>query len=117
MLLVIFNRVLHHLNALAGRHDASLDHEHRALCRRLWMCIPYIRALGGMNGTLFSAPLHLSYEGASGELERESLLDYIIEITDQRGRYPKERKTAEMFVLNTARSAAGQKPFDRHSMY
>ena len=111
MLLVIFNRLLHNLDALSGRPEEPLDHEHRALCRQLWMCIPYVRALGGMTSILFAAPLYLSYEGAVRQPEREYLLDCIIEIAEKRGRYPKDRKTVEMFVLNTARSMAGQRPF------
>lgn len=112
MLLIIFNRVLHHLSILSGRPTLLRDCDHRALCRQIWMCIPYIRAMQGTGSILFAAPLYLSYEGASEEPEKEYLLDYIIQIAKRRGFHPRYRREVENFVLNTARSMTGQKPFD-----
>lgn len=65
-----------------------------------------------MTGILFVSPLYLSYEGAREQSEKDYLLDYIIEIAQQRGRYPDDREAVELFVLNTARAATGQRPFD-----
>ncbi|KAL1858645.1 hypothetical protein Plec18167_003480 [Paecilomyces lecythidis] len=112
MLLIILNRILYHLSVLSGRPTLSLQENHKDLCRQIWMCIPFMRAMQGMGSILFAAPLYLSYEGATTDSEKKYLLDYIMETAKRSGRYPEDRREVEKFVLNTARSMTGQRPFD-----
>ncbi|CAH0003364.1 unnamed protein product [Clonostachys byssicola] len=105
----ICNRMLHHLRMVQGLAPSpSLDKDHRNFCRQIWMCIPYIQELGGTTSVLFVAPLYLSYEGATEELEKEYLFDYIVEVTRKRGRLMENLQDLERLVLNTARAMAAR---------
>lgn len=111
MLRIILNRMIHHLNIFLGETDMLLDVEHWDLCREMWKCIPFIRSLGLVASMLSSAPMYLSYEGAT-ENETEYLLDFIIQAAEYKRRLPKDRNTVHVFVLNTARAMIGRMGFE-----
>ncbi|KAI1482216.1 hypothetical protein F4774DRAFT_407245 [Daldinia eschscholtzii] len=112
MIRTIFNRILYHLTVILRQPDASLELEHKELCRKMWMCIPFVKGLGVVTTIIFAPQLHLSYEGA-GELEKEYLLDIIMEAASYRGnvRYPRDRKAMEVLVLQAAQAMAGRRSF------
>ncbi|KAI8965125.1 hypothetical protein F5Y11DRAFT_313926 [Daldinia sp. FL1419] len=112
MIQTVFNRMLYNLNVILGQPNASLEVEHKYLCRQMWMCIPFVRSLGIVTTIIFVPQLYLSYEGASGD-EKEYLLDIIMEIVTYRGqgRYSRDRRVMEPFVLNAAEAMVGRSPF------
>ncbi|KAI1473202.1 uncharacterized protein F4812DRAFT_42455 [Daldinia caldariorum] len=112
MIRTVFNRILYHLTVMLNQPDMSLEVEHRELCRKMWMCIPFFRSLGAVTTVIFAPQLYLSYEGAS-ENEKEYLLDFIMELVSYRGsaRYPRDRRTVERFVLDAAQAMVGRRPF------
>ncbi|KAK6957112.1 hypothetical protein Daesc_002397 [Daldinia eschscholtzii] len=112
MIRTIFNRILYHLTVILRQPDASLELEHKELCRKMWMCIPFVKSLGVVTTIIFAPQLHLSYEGA-GEPEKEYLLDIIMEAASYRGnvRYPRDRKAMEVLVLQAAQAMAGRRSF------
>ena len=95
-----------------GRPDPSLDEEDRKLCRHTWMCIPYVRALGGVTRLLFSAPMYMSYHGRFAESIREYLIDNITETAALGGRRFLNRAEVDRFAQSAARAVAGARPFD-----
>ncbi|KAI1799897.1 hypothetical protein F4811DRAFT_541776 [Daldinia bambusicola] len=112
MIRTVFNRILYHLTVMLNQPDMSLEVEHKELCRKMWMCIPFVKDLGVVTIVIFAPQLYLSYEGAS-EHEKEYLLDVIMELVSYRGsaRYPRDRQTVERFVLDSAQAMAGRRPF------
>lgn len=108
----VYNRMLDHLRMIQGLPRLpKLSTDHRHFCRQLWMCIPYIRELGGTTGIIFITPLYVSYEGATSEAEKEYLFEFITEIATRTGRFTENLQELESLVLNTARAISGRDGF------
>ncbi|KAI0386506.1 hypothetical protein F5Y04DRAFT_244204 [Hypomontagnella monticulosa] len=110
MIRTIFNRILYHSTVLLNQPDEDLQVENRELCRQTWLCMPFIKKLGMVTSILSASPVYMSYEGAN-KVEKEYLLDLIIEVAGYKGRYPKERGAVELLVLNAARAMIGASQF------
>ncbi|KAI1141337.1 hypothetical protein F5Y05DRAFT_257996 [Hypoxylon sp. FL0543] len=107
MLRTIINRVLYHLSILMGQPDTILETESRELCKQTWMCLPFIKSLGIVPSILAASPVYMSYE-AGNRIEKEYLLDLVVEVSGYKGRYPKDRKSVELLVLNAAKAMTGR---------
>ncbi|OTA62336.1 hypothetical protein K449DRAFT_465111 [Hypoxylon sp. EC38] len=110
MLRTIINQVLYHLSVLLGQPDAVLEVENRELCKQTWMCLPFIKALGMVPSILAASPVYMSYEGGD-RFEKDYLLDLVVEVSGYKGRYPKDRKSVELLVLNAAKAMTGRGMF------
>lgn len=110
MIRTILNRILYNSTVLLNEPDEYLQAENRQLCRQTWLCMPSIKKLGMVTSILSASPIYMSYEGAN-EVEKEYLLDLIIEVASYKGRYPKERGAVELLVLNAAKAMTGTSQF------
>ncbi|OTB00296.1 hypothetical protein M426DRAFT_238779 [Hypoxylon sp. CI-4A] len=108
MISTIFNRILYQLTGILGQHEAHLMAEYRALCRQMWMCIPFIKQLGITPSILATLPMHISYEGGNRE-EKEYLMDIITDVARFKGRYPADRSAVERIVIKVAESMTGRR--------
>ena len=108
----LFNRILWTARlVLDGVEEAAaLDEGHQALCRQIWMCLPYTRKTCKMATLLFDDQLFLSFEGASGEV-KEYLLDWIMNLIKYRQRLPDDRSIVEAYVLDLALAMTGRSTF------
>lgn len=107
MICTIMNRILYHTLSLLCELDTHLQVEHKDFCRQLWMCIPFIKKLGNMTGPMLLPQLQLSYEAANA-VEREYILDTIIDFSNKNRRYTGDRQAMEALVLNSAKAMTGR---------
>jgi hypothetical protein len=76
---IVLNRMLNELGSLCGEPDDANPIEYQALCRQIWMIIPYLRKLGIASGVNVLASFFLTVEGATTEAERGYLTEFISE--------------------------------------
>jgi hypothetical protein len=108
---IVLNRVLWSVdNILHGQAASSLDVEHEAFCRQVWMAFPYAHKVSLMTAIQLADPLYLSYEGARGET-KEYLLTHILELTRYRARVPNDRELVHRYLIDTAHALTGRIPF------
>ncbi|KAI1099502.1 hypothetical protein F4804DRAFT_79960 [Jackrogersella minutella] len=110
MIYTALNRIHYQVTALLGEQDTILDIEHRDICKQTWKCIPFIRGLGMIPSILSTSQIFLSYE-AGDEIEKEYLMDIIVQVGEYRGRLPKDRREVENIVLNAAKAMTGRGGF------
>jgi hypothetical protein len=106
----VFSRMLYDLSVLLGSPSSSRYAEYREMCRRAWMFVPYVRKMGLIIATMFTAPFYLTYEGAEG-LEKDYIKDLLLEIDEYRQRLPKGPGNPDQFMLNTSKAMTGRMPF------
>lgn len=110
MMRTILNRLQYQATELLGDPDTLLEIEHHNICKLTWMCIPFIRGLGMIPCMMFTSMVFLSYEGAY-EVEREYLLDAMMELASYNRRYPQDKVAVEHIILHTAKAWTGRTTF------
>lgn len=92
-------RMISNLVDIWGALDITLSTEFREVSVYVWKMIPYVRSLESVIAIDMVRPIFFSYEAANSE-EKEYLLDSILEINNNIGRYPRERKELEATLKN-----------------
>ncbi|CAH0053994.1 unnamed protein product [Clonostachys solani] len=91
---LVIMRMIRNLEDIWGAPDITISTEFREVSVYVWKMIPYVRSLESVIAIDMVRPIFFSYEAANSE-EKEYLLDSMLEIDDNIGRYPRDRKELE----------------------
>ena len=109
-LAIILNRMLADVACFFGQDDTALNEENLALCRKIWMSIPYVESFGILAASVSTLYLMMSCTSA-GERERSYIIDILLSAAEYFKNLPQDRDAMEEAIDYTIGAAIGRRPF------